>query len=205
LWCGRTQQQISKLHKAPPVVCNVTKRYKISSILTFFDIKFIYPIDCNMKKNIIFTLLILQVFCSTIYSQVSNDSLMKVIEEFKIKKSQNEFVSAKIQYISTNSTKVQILKSCPSNPESCGVMVFASTTMAKIINGKYSGDTVLIAETCSRTAYEINKVYTLCMSSPPFFDVVLCWGQMYNPDWNYNLGKNKYLIFFCRLLKYSSF
>jgi len=144
-------------------------------------------------------------FSSTIYSQVSNDSLMKVIEEFKIKKSQNEIVSSKFQYLSTNSTKVQILKSCPTNPESCGVMVFASTTMAKIINGKYSGDTVIIAETCSRTSYEINKIYTLGISSPPSFDVVLCWGQMYNPDWNYNLSKNKYLIFFCRLIKSTSF
>lgn len=154
-----------------------------------------------MKKNIIFTLLILTVFYSTMKSQMSNDSLIKVIDEFKFKKTQNENVRNKIQYISNNTTKVQILQTCSTNPENCGVMVFASTTMAKITNGKYSGDTILIAETCTRTSYEINKVYTLSLSFPPTFSVALCSGQKYNSDWNYHLGTNKYLIFFCRLVK----
>lgn len=158
-----------------------------------------------MKKNIIFTFLILIPFCSPLYSQISNDSLMKISEDFKIKKSQNEIVRNKIQYISNNTTKVQILKTCSTNPEYCGVMAFGSTTMAKILNGKYSGDTILVAQTCTRTFYEITKVYTLNLSFPPTFSVSLCSGQMYNSDWNYDLATNKYLIFFGELIKKSSF
>lgn len=130
---------------------------------------------------------------------------MKVIDEFKIKKVQNEIVRNKTQYISNNTTKVQILNTCSTNPEYCGVMAFGSTTMAKILNGKYLGDTLLIAETCTRTSYEINKIYTLSLSFPPSFSVSLCSGQMYNSDWNYDLATNKYLIFFGRLIKSSSF
>ena len=144
-------------------------------------------------------------FSSTIYGQVSNDSLIKVIDEFKIKKSQNEIVRNKMQYISNNATKVQVLKTCSTKPEYCGVMAFGSTTLAKILNGKYIGDTLLIAETCTRTSYEINKIYTLNLSFPPSFSVSLCSGQMYNADWNYDLATNKYLIFFGRLIKSSTF
>jgi hypothetical protein len=158
-----------------------------------------------MKKNIIFTFLMLMLFVSTIFSQVSNDTSMKVIDKFKIMKNQSEMVSTKIKYISNNTTKVQIINTCSTSPENCGVFVTASTTIAKIINGKYLGDTITIAEACTKTSYEINKVYTLSLSSPPNFDVSLCLGQVYNPDWNQNLDKNKYLIFFGRLLKNPSY
>jgi len=142
--------------------------------------------------------------CSTaVFSQASSDSLIGVIDEDRIRNSQNEIVITKIQYISNNTTKVQILQACSTIPENCGIIVTASTTVARIVNGKYSGDTLLIAENCNRTFYETNKVYTLSLSSPPSFDVFLCIGQTYNSDWNYNLHRNKYLIFFGKLFPIS--
>jgi hypothetical protein len=92
--------------------------------------------------------------------------------------------------------EVTVIETCSTDPNLCGFIVTGSYCLVKLMSGQFIGDTLIIASTCERTNYLKNITYFIKPGLGPDFSVHLCSGEIYNPNWNINLQKNKYRIYF---------
>ncbi|HCQ29299.1 MAG TPA: hypothetical protein DIU39_03370 [Flavobacteriales bacterium] len=149
----------------------------------------------NTIKYITFLFVLTLGFCNNLIAQSNTafDSL-KQKEVYEI-----------INELKSNPIKVKVLSTCSTKPELCGTMVFGSVSLVKILEGKYIGESIYVASTCSKTNYQIGVTYKLNASFGPGFSVNLCNGKTYNSDWNYKLDENEHFLIFGSLNSISEF
>jgi len=128
-----------------------------------------------------------------------------VIDSLNTSFKQKKEIWEKEKVIKSKPLKVKVISSCSTKPELCGTMAFSSVSLVQILEGKYIGDSIYVAVSCSNTNYRIGQNYRLTTSYAPRYSVHLCNGKTYNSDWNYKLDENKFLLFFGGLTKDSDF
>jgi len=82
--------------------------------------------------------------------------------------------------LKSQSLRVEVMETCSTNPNWCGTMAFASTSLVKVLDGKYKDQVILISELCRATNYKVNGIYILKIERSPNFGVGICNDEVYH-------------------------
>lgn len=94
---------------------------------------------------------------------------------------------------------VEVLETCLTNPDWCGNIAFASTSLVKILDGKYQNQMLHISELCRATSYELNRTYILKIETSPKFGVAICNDEVYYVDGYGYIKEKRFPMLFGKL------
>ncbi|MWB92818.1 hypothetical protein GON26_00415 [Flavobacterium sp. GA093] len=94
---------------------------------------------------------------------------------------------------------VEVIETCSIDPSLCGNMAFGSTSLIKILDGKYKNQLLYISELCHATNYKVKSTYTLLITASPKFGVGICNNEVYHLDRTLYIKENRYPMLFGKL------
>ena len=136
-------------------------------------------------------ILILSFSFNSIYSQIVENSTN---ESFSLKNC--EEINAMENDLKISTVHVKVMTTCSINPEWCGTMAFGSTSLVKILDGKYKNQLLNISELCTETKYKAGDTYILKISPSPSFGVGLCNNYHYHTDRSLYIKEKRFPMLF---------
>ncbi|MGQ7944417.1 hypothetical protein [Flavobacterium sp. WC2509] len=110
----------------------------------------------------------------------------------------SEEINAMENDLKMSTVHVKVITTCSINPKWCEseTMAFGSTSLVKILDGKYKNQLLNISALCTETKYKDGDTYILKISPSPSFGVGLCNNNTYNTDRSLYIKEKRFPMLF---------